>query len=348
MRALRCADKGGPASWTLEDVPDPRAGEGQMVVEVQAASVEFVDTLIATGKYQIPVPMPFTPGNNLAGVVSEAGAGCSRFAVGDRVHGMAFIGAFAQRATVAEVMLRPTPDGLSAESACLTGSTYRTAYDALVSTASVQPDEKVVVLGASGAVGSATVVIAKALGARVVACASSESKLEFCRDLGADAVVRYTPETLKDDLKAACDGAADVVIDLVGGDYSEPALRAVGYGGRFVVVGFAAGTVPRVKLNLVLLKGSTILGYEIADFERHNPDEARANRDSLEAMLVDGRLVPRIAARFGINDAVEAMTLVAGREKLGSTILDLSGAPGTVRGRMELRSAPVREAGRDA
>ena len=324
MRALRCADESGPASWTIEDVPDPRAGEGQVVVDVEAASVEFVDTLVATGKYQIPVSMPFTPGNNLAGVVGEVGPGGSRFGLGDRVHGMAFIGAFAERAVAAEALLRPTPDGLSAELACLTGSTYRTAYDVLVSTASVRSGEKVVVLGASGAVGSATVLIAKALGAWVVACASSDSKLEFCRSLGADAVVLYTPETLKDDLKAACDGAADVVIDLVGGHYAEPALRAVGYGGRFVVVGFAAGAVPRVPLNLVLLKGSTILGYEIADFERHNADEARANRDALEAMLVDGRLVPPITARFDLEDAVEAMTRVAGRDKFGSTVLTSS------------------------
>jgi NADPH:quinone reductase len=234
---------------------------------------------------------------------------------------MAFVGSFAERVAVAETSLRPTPPGLRAELACLAGAPYRTAYDALVSTAAVRPGEDLVVLGASGSVGSAAVMIGKHLGARVVACASSAAKLDFCRGLGADVGVAYSEPDFKAALKDACDGAADVVLDLVGGGYSEPALRAVGYGGRFVVVGFAAGAPARVPLNLVLLKGSRILGYEIIDFEAKEAEAAARNRDALEALLSTGAIEPPITARFPLADAPAALAHVAGREKLGATVL---------------------------
>ncbi|MGI5271755.1 NADPH:quinone oxidoreductase family protein [Nonomuraea sp. CA-218870] len=324
MLALRCHDTSDlTTGLTVEEIPEPAPGPGQVLVQVQAASVEFVDTLIARGGYQVALPVPFTPGFNAAGVVREVGPGVTRFGVGDRVHGMV-PGAFAERALAGEGQLRPTPAGLSADLACLTGTTYRTAYDALVSTARLRPGEDLVILGASGAVGSAAITIGKALGARVVACASTPGKLEFCRALGADELVEYTRPDLKQTLKDVCGGSADVVLDLVGGDFSEPALRAVGYGGRFVVVGFAAGSIPRVPLNLVLLKGSTITGYEIGDFERHHPGQARANRDELEAMFVDGRVRPPITGRYPLRDAAAAMLLVAGRDKYGMTILEMA------------------------
>jgi NADPH2:quinone reductase len=298
--------------------------DGQVVVDVTAASVDFVDTLIAGGRYQIRVPVPFTPGNNLAGVVSEIGPNCTRFAVGDRVHGTARVGAFAERVAVSEMTLRPTPDALTDELACIAGTSYRTAYDALASTARVRSGEDVVILGASGAVGSAAIMIAKALGVRVIACASSDDKLGFCRALGADVLVNYTQPGFKETLKRVCHGAADVVLDMVGGEFSEPALRATGYAGRFVVVGFAAGAIPKVPLNLVLLKGSIVMGYEIADFERHQPGQAAANREALEAMLIEGRIRPAITGRYPLRDAAEAMRVVSGREKFGTTILDLT------------------------
>lgn len=324
MRALICEGGNNLHNLTVTSVQNPSPGSGQVVVRVQAASVDFVDTLIATGKYQIPVPTPFTPGNNLAGVVVDAAPDATRFRLGERVHGMAFVGAFAELVAVHESHLRPTPEGLSAELACLTGTPYRTAYDALISTAKVKPGETVVVLGASGAVGSAVVLIAKARGARVIACASTDPKLAFCEQLGADGGVNYGEADFKGRLKEACAGSADVVIDLVGGEYSEPALRAVGYGGRFVVVGFAAGAPARVPLNLVLLKGSTITGYEIADFERMEPHVAAANRDALEAMLLEGQISPPITHRFRLEQAAEAMLHVNGRDKYGITILELA------------------------
>lgn len=324
MLSLRCNDTGSLAGLAVEEVPDPAPGEGEVVVDVSAASVNFVDTLMATGRYQVPMRVPYTPGSDLAGVVSSVGPGCARYKVGDRVHGMSFLGAFAERAAVPEARLRPTPAGLGFDLACTTGSTYRTAYDALVSTAALRPGEDLVVLGASGAVGSAAIAVGKALRARVIACASTADKLEFCRSVGADELVNYAMSDLKASLKELCRGGADVVLDMVGGDFSEPALRATGSGGRFVVVGFAAGAVARIPLNLVLLKGSTITGYEIGDFEKRRPAEAEANRIALEAMLADGRLTPPITARYRLDQAVEAMTTVAGRDKYGTTILDLS------------------------
>ncbi|MFC4469830.1 NADPH:quinone oxidoreductase family protein [Streptomyces xiangluensis] len=324
MRALLCTDTGDLAGLIVDEVPAPVPGPDQVLVKVEAASVDFVDTLIATGGYQIPVPVPFTPGNNLAGRVVAVGPGASRFEVGDRVHGMAFIGAFAELAIVAESSLRPTPEGLSADLACLTGSTYRTAYDALTSTARLKPGEDLVILGASGAVGSAAIGVGKAAGARVIACASNAEKLEFCRTLGADEVVDYSALDLKAALKELCPKGAGVVLDVVGGPYSEPALRATGYGGRFVVVGFAAGQVAKIPLNLVLLKGSIVTGYEIADFERRNPEQTSANRQALEALLLDGHLKPPITGRYRLDQAAEAMKTVAGRAKFGMTVLDLS------------------------
>jgi NADPH:quinone reductase len=322
MRALIADGTADLDSLRVGEWPDPTPGDDQVVVAVEAASVDFVDTLIATGRYQVQVPPPFVPGNNVAGTVTAVGSGASRFAVGDRVHGMAFVGGFAERVAVAESSLRPTPAGLRSDLACLAGAPYRTAYDALASTAKVRPGEDLVILGASGSVGSAAVMIGKHLGARVVACASTVEKLDFCRSLGADVGVAYSGPGFKGALKEACDGTADVVLDLVGGEYSEPALRAVGYGGRFIVVGFAAGGPARVPLNLVLLKGSTILGYEILDFERKEAAQAARNRDALESLLASGAIDPPITARFTLADAAAAMAHVAGRAKLGVTVLE--------------------------
>lgn len=324
MRAVLCTGTNGSEGLTVADVADPTPEAGQVIVAVRAASVDFVDTLIISGRYQVPVPRPFVPGNNVAGVVVEVGPDCSRFAVGDRVHGMAFIGAFAEKVAVAEQQLRPTPDGLDPGTACLTGAPWRTAYDSIVSRGELRAGEDLVVLGASGAVGSAAVLIGKALGARVIACASTQEKLDFCGTLGADAGVLYSAPGFKDALKAACPGGADVVLDMVGGEYSEPALRATGYGGRFVVVGFAAGAPARVPLNLPLLKGSRVIGYEIADFESREAEEAARNRDALETLLVEGTFIPPITGRMSLDTAVDAIRLVGGRDKLGATILEMS------------------------
>jgi NADPH:quinone reductase len=324
LRALVIDGDGGLEGLVVREVPTPKPGPQEVLVRIEAASVDYVDTLIVTGEYQIKVPRPFIPGNNFAGVVEAVGSGCTRFAVGDRVHGITGIGAFAELLAIPETKLRPTPAGLAPDLACLAGVGLRTAYDSLVSTANIQPGEDLVILGAAGAVGSSAILLGKALGARVIACASSDDKLDFCRSLGADEVVRYTDEGLKEKLKEVCNGGADVVLDMVGGEFSEPALRATGYGGRFVVVGFAAGAPARIPLNLVLLKGSIIRGYEIADFEKREAEQAAANRGAMEAMMVAGTLVPRIVSRFALADAAEAMRTVRGRDKHGNTVLTMS------------------------
>lgn len=306
---------------SVQDVADPSPGPGEVLLEIRAASVDFVDTLVIRGIYQIPVPRPFVPGNNVAGVVVGVGSDCTRFSVGDRVHGMAFVGGFAERIALSENNLRPTPDGLPFDLACLAGVPYRTAYDAIVSKGSLRPGEDLVILGASGGVGSAAILIGKALGARVIACASTEDKLEFCRSIGADEVVSYAEPGFKAALRAVCAHGADVVLDMVGADFTEPALRATGYGGRFVVVGFASGAPARIAMNLVLLKGSSIIGYEIADFERREPVQAARNRAALEELLVIGRIAPPITGRFTHDEAADAVRLVAGRDKLGNTII---------------------------
>jgi NADPH2:quinone reductase len=320
MRALQCHQTGGSDALAVEDVQDPSPGPGEVMVAVGAASVNFVDTLVVAGRYQIPFAPPFIPGSDFAGTVAAVGPGVTGFAVGDRAHGMSRLGAFAELVAVPEGAVRRTPADLAAEVACTLGSSARTAYDALVSVGRVQPAEDVVILGASGAVGTAAITIAKALGARVVACASPD-KLGLCVEMGADETVDYTTGDLKAELKRACEGGADVVLDMVGGAVSEEALHATGFGGRFVVVGFASGAVPKVALNLVLLKGSEILGYEIADFERYRAAEAAANRAALEQMAVDGRFRPAIANRFQLEEAAHAMRIVAGRDKAGATIL---------------------------
>jgi NADPH2:quinone reductase len=276
------------------------------------------------GRYQIEPPTPFTPGVDIAGVVVATGPECTRFAVGDRVHGLAPLGGFAERVAVPEMLLRPTANGLPSDFAATTGTTYRTAIDALTSVAKLEPGEDLVILGAAGAVGSAAIGIGKALDARVIACASTAEKLAFCTSLGADEVIDYSTGSLKDAIKRLCPKGAGVVLDLVGGPATEQALRATGHGGRFIVTGFASGQIPKVPLNLVLLKGSSIAGYEIVDFERHFPLDADANRTRLEALIADGSVKPPITARYSLDEAPQALARAASRDKYGITLLDLA------------------------
>ncbi|WP_370068629.1 NADPH:quinone oxidoreductase family protein [Mycobacterium sp. MAA66] len=295
-----------------------------MVVEVAAAAVNYVDSLMVLGRYQLKPPTPFTPGVDIAGTVIAAGPDCTRFAVGDRAHGLAPLGAFAERVAVPETLLRPTPDGLPSDIAATTGTNCRTAFDALYSIAKLSPGEDLVILGAAGAVGSTAIGIGKALGARVIACASTPQKRAFCIASGADEVIDNSVDSLKDAIRAACTDGADVVLDLVGGEASEQALRATGFGGRFIVAGFASGAIPNVPLNLVLLKGSSIAGYEIVDFERHCPRDARTNRDRLEELVANGTVKPAITARFSLDEAPQALAHASRRDKFGITILDLA------------------------
>lgn len=322
MRAIRCHAHGDPEGLVLEDVPARAPGSGEIAVAVDAAAVNYPDALIVQNRYQISVPPPFTPGTDFAGTVRAVGAGVVRPAPGERVFGVAF-GAFAEEIVVPADRVRRIPDGVEAGDAAAFATVYDTAYDALCSVAALRAGETLVVLGAAGGVGSAAVQIGALLGARVVACGSSDEKLAVARALGAAEVVRYDGPGFKEALKALAPAGVDVVIDPVGGAYAEQALRAMRYGGRFVVVGFASGEIPRIPLNLVLLKGVIVVGYEIASFLRNEPDAALRNRRELLAHLRTGRLRPHVSRRIGLADVPRALRDALERRVVGKIVVEV-------------------------
>ena len=322
MRALRCLVWGEPERLVVEELPSPVPGTGEVLVRVAAASVNYPDVLLVRNEYQVSIAPPFTPGSDFAGTVRALGPDVTDWAVGDRVCGTVFVGAFAEEVVASTAMLIRVPDRVDFVSAAAFPVTYATAYDALRMTAGVRAGETVLVLGAAGGVGSAAVELAKVLGARVIAAASSAAKLDACRRLGADAVIDYTTESLKDRAKALSGGGVDVVIDPVGGPYSEAALRAMAVGGRFVVVGFASKEIPRIPLNLVLLKGVEIRAYDAAKVWQQRPDEARRNREELAALLAAGKLRPLVSDVFPLADGGAALRAVYDRRAIGKVVVD--------------------------
>lgn len=322
MRAVVCRQYGPPENLVLDEVPDPTPAPGELVVRVRAAAVNFPDVLLIDGKYQVQVPVPFTPGSELAGEVTAVGDGV-RFTPGDRVSATAFVGAFAEQALLRAESVSAVPDDVDFAAAAAFGVTYRTAYHALRSVAQVAEGDWVVVLGAAGGVGLAAVDLAVAMKARVLAAASSAEKLEVCRQRGAEAIVDYEREDLRARIRELTDRGARVVIDPVGGPYSEPALRALGRGGIFVTLGYAAGSIPAIPLNLVLLKGITVRGMEIRTFHEDQPDAADRDMRELQQMFADGRIRPYIGARFPLGDTPAALRYVADRKAIGKVVIDV-------------------------
>ena len=290
MRAAIVRQWGAPESITVEELADPEPGPGEVVGRVESAAVNYPDVLIAANEYQVSIPPPFTPGSEWAGVVERTGPGVTARAVGDRVSGGGIVGAFAQK-LVAPATAARIPDGVSYDTAAAFSVVYGTAYSVLRSVAEVQPGEWVAVLGAAGGVGLATVDLAILLGARVLAAASSPDKLAVCRERGAEAVVDYDRESLKERMKEITDGGADVVVDPVGGTYSEEALRATHFGSRFITVGYPAG-IPRIPLNLVLLKGVRVLGYEARTFGVNAPQLLARDREELQQLYESAGVAP--------------------------------------------------------
>jgi len=323
MRAARCHRHGPPSVVQIDHVPDPAASAQQVVVDVEVASVNYPDVLLVAGGYQALPPLPFVVGGEFAGTISEVGADVTGFAVGDRVFGVSGFGAFAERIAVDAQALRRIPDGLDATSAAAFSVTYETAYHSLRSVAQVRPGETVVVLGAAGGVGSAAVEIGVSLGARVIAAAGSPERLEFCVSLGAHEVVDYQREDLKAQLKQLAPAGVDVVLDPVGGPYSERAMRAMSWGSRFVVVGFASGEIARVPLNLVLLKGVSVLGFDQRSFAANRPDLRQRDEAELLALLATGRLRPRVTASFPLDRVTEALQAVADRRVCGKAVVSV-------------------------
>jgi len=322
VKAVLCKQFGPPESLVVEELPSPRPGEDEVVVSVKAASVNFPDVLIIQNKYQFKPPLPFSPGSELAGVIKEIGAGVRGAKAGDRVIAYTTYGAFAEEVKVEAARLLPIPDGMDFASAAAFLLTYGTSDHALRDRGALRAGETLLVLGAAGGVGIAAIEIGKALGARVIACASSADKLEVCRQHGADAVVDYTKEDLRERIKELTAGnGADVVYDPVGGPYTELALRSTAWRGRLLVVGFAAGEIPKIPLNLALLKGCAIVGVFWGDWARREPQPFAASLRQIMAWFREGKLKPHVSATFPLAQAAEALKLMAARKVKGKVVL---------------------------
>jgi NADPH2:quinone reductase len=329
VRAAVCREYGGPDVVEVDDIDVPVLGPGQVRVGVSAAAVNFPDVLLVANRYQITVPTPFVPGSEFAGVVREvaddvgiADDGC--VAVGERVFGSCLFGAFAEEAVVPASSLRRTPDTVDDGHAASFGVAHRTAYHVLRSVAALAPGEELIVLGAGGGVGLAAVALGTALGASVTAVASSPQKLEVAASYGARHLVDHRARPLREALREVLPGGGDVVVDPVGGELSEAALRALRWGGRFVTVGYASGVIPEIRLNLVLLKGVHVLGFQLIDFITHAPDDAARDENELLELFAAGRATPHIGARFAFDDVGAALQYVADGRAIGKVVLDLT------------------------
>jgi NADPH2:quinone reductase len=323
MRAVLCKAWGGPEALVLEEIPSPTPAEGEVVVDVKAAGVNFPDVLIIQNKYQVKPPLPFAPGAELAGVVKAVGPGVAGFAPGDRVIALTTWGAFAEECVARADQLTRMPAKLDFATAGAFTLTYGTAWHALKDRGELRAGETLLVLGAAGGVGLAAVEIGKALGARVIAAASSAEKLAVCRAHGADETIDYAAEDLRARLKAIVgDKGVDVVYDPVGGGYAEPAIRSTAWRGRYLIVGFANGEIPRIPLNLMLLKGSSLVGVYWGDWTRREPAAAAAGMAELLGWLADGRLKPRVSGRYPLARAGEAIAALASRKATGKLVVE--------------------------
>ena len=322
MKAVLCKQFGPPDSLVVEEVPSPRAGPGEAVISVKAASLNFPDVLIIQNKYQFKPPLPFSPGSELAGVVKEVGTGVQGFRPGDKVIAFTTYGAFAEEVKTEASRLVPLPEKMDFVAGAAFLLTYATTDHALRDRGALAAGETLLVLGAAGGVGLAAIEIGKVLGARVIACASSEEKLAVCRSHGADATINYAAEDLRERIKALTDGrGVDVVYDPVGGPYTEPAFRSIAWRGRLLVVGFAAGEIPKLALNLALLKGASVVGVFWGDFARREPARFAESVRQLAKWYQEGRLRPHISETFPLEKAAEALKQMAARQVKGKLVL---------------------------
>jgi NADPH2:quinone reductase len=322
MKALVCTQFGPPDLLEIRDLPSPVAGPGEVVVSVKAASVNYPDVLIIANKYQFKPPLPFSPGSELAGVIKEVGPHVTGLRVGDRVMAFTIYGAFAEEVKLEAARVLPMPPGMDFTTAAALLLTYGTMDHALRDRAQTRAGETVLVLGASGGIGIASIEIAKALGARVIACASTDDKLAVCAEHGADAVINYTTGDLRERIKAFTNGSGvDVICDPVGGPYTELALRSIAWRGRLLVVGFAAGEIPRIPLNLALLKGCSMVGVFWGEFLRREPAAFAASVAQLTAWYAEGKLKPHVSATFPLARAAEGIAMMAARQVVGKVVI---------------------------
>jgi NADPH:quinone reductase len=322
MKAVLCKQFGPPDSLVLESLESPRAGPGEVVVSVKAASVNFPDVLIIQNKYQFKPPLPFSPGSELAGVVKEVGAGVQGWRAGVKVMAFTTYGAFAEEVKTDASRLLPLPEKMDFVTGAAFLLTYATTDHALRDRGALAAGETLLVLGAAGGVGLAAIEVGRALGARVIACASSDDKLAVCRSHGADATINYATEDLRERIKVLTDGrGVDVIYDPVGGPYSEPAFRSIAWRGRHLVVGFAAGDIPKLPLNLALLKGASVVGVFWGDFARREPARFAESVKQLTKWYAAGLLKPHVSETFPLEKAAEALKHMAARQVKGKVVL---------------------------
>jgi NADPH2:quinone reductase len=324
VRAAVCRSYGAPEVVAVDECPAPDCGAGQVRVRVHAAAVNFPDVLVVADEYQMTAPLPFVPGSEFAGVVAEVAADVEAVAVGDRVFGSVFVGAFADEVVVGAANVTRIPLGVEDTAAAAFGVAHRTAYHVLRSVARVQPGEELVVLGAGGGVGLAAVQLGVALGARVTAVASSVEKLEVAASYGATELIDHRAGDLRQALRERHPAGTDIVVDPVGGDLAEPALRSLRWNGRFVTVGYASGEIPRIPLNLVLLKGIQVLGFQFLTFATNAPDEMLRNDAELMDLLGSGQATPHIGATFAFDDVAAALRHVADGKAIGKVALTIA------------------------
>ena len=325
MRALVCKAFGPVENLEIDDVDDPQPGDDEIAFDVRAAGINFADILSVAGQYQVRAPLPFIPGNEAAGIVTAVGANVSAFRPGDAVIGALRGGAFAEMSVIDASMAMPLPERLSFEEGAAYSVAYGTSYHGLKQGAGLKAGETVLVLGAAGGVGYAAVELARAMGATVIAAASSPEKLAFAAEGGADHCIDYSRESLRDAVKALTNGrGVDVVYDPVGGELAEQSLRALDWHGRYLVVGFASGDIPKLPLNLALLKEARVVGVWYGAWaERHN-DELRENAAELDAMVAAGTIRPRCSEAFALDDFVAAFRVLSERRVLGKVVFRIN------------------------
>ena len=324
MRALVCRDYGSPDDLVVEDRDDPVASRGEIVVDIKAAGLNFPDVLVIGGQYQVKTPLPFIPGHEAAGVIAGIGDGVENFAVGDRVIITPPGGAFAEKCAVDTSFAMHLPDGLDYSQAAGFTITYSTSYHALRQRAGLRDGETVLVLGAAGGVGTSAVEIAKAMGARVIAAASTEDKLEFAQSAGADEVVNYSDASLREAIREITDGkGVDVVYDPVGGEIGEQALKTLAYHGRYLVIGFASARIPAFPANLVLLKEAAVIGVWWGPWASRNPGTQAQNIEAMGAMIADGRLQSRITGSYALDEFRDAFRAITTRRVRGKVVFHM-------------------------
>jgi len=325
MRALVCNAYGPTEDLRIEEHDDPVAGNGQVVVDIQAAGINFPDILMIAGQYQDKTPPPFVPGNEAAGIISAIGENVSAYAVGDKVIAAVRGGAFAEKCIADTSVVMPLPAELDFEQGAAYAVTYGTSYHALKQSTELKAGETLLVLGAAGGVGSAAVEIGKAMGARVIAAASSDRKLAFAQGFGADELINYSEQSLREAVKTLTDGAGvDVVYDPVGGEIAQQALRSLAWHGRYLVVGFAAGDIPQFPANIALLKEASIIGVWWGTWLAKTPDGQLQNMRELGELLRSGRVKPRVTESYPLSDFKQAFRALSERRAVGKVVLRMS------------------------